>query len=105
MLPGLKLPKVKRFSDLDFVLHLIHTNRAFSQEKLKPIHIYFSTKFSKAYRQYLKLSYDIMISSDSGKASRYERHQKFIASMKEITIWKTTTSNDEAINLLLKKTS
>jgi hypothetical protein len=46
-----------------------------------------------------------MISSDSGKASRFERHQKFIASMKEITIWKTTTSNDEAINLLLKKTS
>ena len=44
MLPGLKLPKVKRFSDLDFVLHLIHTNRAFSQEKLQSIPNYFPIK-------------------------------------------------------------
>jgi len=62
-------------------------------------------KYLKAIQQYLKLSYDIMISSDSGKDSLFERHQKFIASMKEITIWKTTTSNDDAINLLLKKTT
>ncbi|CAG5108256.1 Oidioi.mRNA.OKI2018_I69.chr1.g3709.t1.cds [Oikopleura dioica] len=84
MLPGLKIPQVKRYSDLDFILLLLHTNRSLSQ--------------------YLKLSFDIMISSNGKKTqSTFEKHQKFISSLREITVWKTTTENDDAIEQLLKK--